>query len=66
MKCLECKNKIHPFETYGDFYYCDNCDKTYHFHRDSSKREDSFCKKCRCLINEYNQCQECLLAEALK
>jgi ribosomal protein L37AE/L43A len=28
MKCRQCKKKIHQYEIYSDFYYCDHCKVT--------------------------------------
>lgn len=38
----------------------------YLYQPERSKREDSFCKVCQCLINEHEQCSDCLLDKALK
>jgi len=42
MKCIICDNQILYFEIYGDWYYCDKCDKDHAIEETEDAVEEGF------------------------
>ena len=40
IKCHVCHTLLHEYEIYGDWYYCEKCDKTYDLEPDDKSEDD--------------------------